>query len=131
MRRPLLSLGLIAGLGSCYSSSSLAPRDGVICTALAVAAINVKVLDSATSVGLSFQNLWARAREGSYMDSSHVSFTIAGDAPKTFGLAYERAGVYDVAVKASGYREWTKSGVVVTHDECHVVPVLLTARLQR
>jgi hypothetical protein len=102
-----------------------------MCTAVAVAGINVQVLDDATGLGLSFNNLWARARDGNFTDSSMVAFTIAANAPRVFGLAYERAGTYEVTVRASGYREWKQSNVVVTSDQCHVVPVRLTARLER
>ena len=44
-------------------------------------------------------------------------------------LAYERAGTYTVTVHATGYRDWIKPGVTVTKDVCHVIGVLLTARL--
>jgi hypothetical protein len=44
--------------------------------------------------------------------------------------AGERAGTYAVTVTATGYAEWTTSGVVVTADECHVIPVRLEPRLQ-
>jgi hypothetical protein len=103
----------------------------VVCTEIAIAAINVKVLDSVSGLGLSFSNLWARARDGTYMDSTLVPFTIAANAPRTFGLAYEREGTYDVSVRAAGYREWTRSHVVVKRDQCHVIPVSMTAYLQR
>jgi hypothetical protein len=121
-------LPLVVAVGCHWSS---APHEPVVCTDIAMAAINVKVLDSASGLGLSFSNLWARARDGTYTDSTLVPFTIAANAPRTFGLAYEREGTYEVTVRAAGYREWTRPNVVVKRDECHVIPVALTAYLQR
>ncbi|MEO5580406.1 MAG: PEGA domain-containing protein [Gemmatimonadaceae bacterium] len=46
-------------------------------------------------------------------------------------LAYERAGTYTVTVTKPGYREWRRTGVQVGRDECHVITVPLTARLQQ
>jgi hypothetical protein len=44
--------------------------------------------------------------------------------------APERPGVYAVTVRSPGYRDWTRTGIRVTADECHVKAVKLTARLQ-
>ena len=44
--------------------------------------------------------------------------------------AGERPGTYTVTVRKGGFRDWQRTGVVVTADECHVHPVELTARLQ-
>ena len=44
--------------------------------------------------------------------------------------AGERPGTYTVTVRKAGFRDWQRTGVVVTADECHVHPVELTARLQ-
>jgi hypothetical protein len=129
-RRLLLLLTSIVG-AACYSSTSPRERDGIACTLQAVPAVSVMVLDSASGLGLTFRNLWARARDGTFMDSSMVFQTLANDAPKTFSLAYERDGTYEVTVQAAGYREWKRSNVLVSRNECHVNPVTFTARLQR
>ena len=44
--------------------------------------------------------------------------------------AGERAGVYRVTVRKSGYTDWVRTGLRVTEDECHVRRTTLTARLQ-
>lgn len=44
--------------------------------------------------------------------------------------AGEAAGVYQVSVTASGYLSWSRSGVEVTEDECHVLTESLTALMQ-
>ena len=46
------------------------------------------------------------------------------------GGANEHAGLFTVTVTKSGYRDWTKSDVRVTADECHVNTTKLTALLQ-
>jgi hypothetical protein len=48
-----------------------------------------------------------------------------------WSTAGERPGTYRVVVRAPGYAEWARDGVVVGHDGCHVIPVTLVARLQR
>jgi hypothetical protein len=45
--------------------------------------------------------------------------------------AFEREGTYDVWVTAPGYQTWLRENVTVGADECHVIPVRLTARLVR
>jgi hypothetical protein len=42
------------------------------------------------------------------------------------------AGTYTVSVHRVGYVDWTKGGVVIKADDCHVTsPAILTAALQR
>jgi len=43
---------------------------------------------------------------------------------------YEREGTDTITVRRAGYATWTRTGVTVTRDECHVRPVTVTARLQ-
>jgi hypothetical protein len=59
-----------------------------------------------------------------------VSAEITNVVDGPYGLAYERAGTYTVTVEQQGYRPWSRSGVRVTKDECHVRGVSITARLQ-
>ena len=66
------------------------------------------------------------AVDGAYADTG---MTFPGNA--IFYMAHERAGTYSVTAELSGYQKWTKTGVVVTKDECHVRTVSMTARLQR
>ncbi len=99
------------------------PSD-TVCTLVAVPAISVEVVDSASNapVGRGAQIV---ARDGVYADTA--MFT-ASDGP--YGLAYERAGTYTVSVQQQGYRLWTISGINVSRDECHVRMMPLTARLR-
>jgi hypothetical protein len=126
----LAALAIIAS--SCGRENPVEPiDDNIACTAIAVAGVDVKVLDAATGLPLSFRNLWARVREGSYTDSAMVSLTFANNAPQHFALAYERAGTYDLTVGASGYQTFYVGSVVVKSDLCHVTPVSITALLRK
>lgn len=131
MRVPLI-IAMVAIVGACGKTSAVeAPNGPIACTAIAVAGVNVKVLDSLTGVPLAFRDLWARVTDGTYKDSVLISQTSATSAPYQFGLAYERPGHYELTVRALGYKAWTKSNVTVTADICHVNPVSITARLQK
>jgi hypothetical protein len=100
----------------------------VDCTLSEDPGINVEVRDSVTDVVLR-RGYTVVVSEGAYRDST----TIPSDGPEyPWGVqsAWERPGVYRVAVRASGYREWVRTGVRVRAGECHVRRVDLVARLQ-
>lgn len=129
MRPAIVSLAaLVVVAGAACQKSATAP---VYCTAEARPAITLTVVDSVTNQATLFQNLWAVARDGTYKDSVAVSLGDVQKGSVTVPLAYERAGVYTVSAKADGYQVWSKSGVTVTGDVCHVTTVALTARLAR
>lgn len=106
------------------------PGDGLVCTTEARAAISLTVVDSLTGQPAAFTGLFARAVDGTYVDSASF-FTSPGSGAVSTGLAYERKGTYTVTVGAAGYQNWVKTGVNVTAGECHVNGVVLTARLVR
>ena len=122
MRYFLLAV-LAVTLAACNSAT-----DSISCTQEARPGISVTVLDSATIVaaGRSSRIL---AHDGIFADSVPSQWTAASDGP--FGLVYERTGTYTVTVTRAGYRDWTKSGIVVTKDRCHVRTVPVTALLQK
>ncbi len=97
----------------------------VSCTDEARAGIAVEVRDSVSSAptGVGGRVI---ATEGGWADTT---LTMAGIA--IYGVAYERHGTYTVSVDQAGYRTWTRAGVVVTKDQCHVRTVSILARLQR
>ena len=72
-----------------------------------------------------------RATDGAYADSVVMPLFPAAPYNGPVPLAYERRGTYTVSVSANGYATWTRSGVLVTGDQCHVATVPLTARLAR
>ena len=90
--------------------------------------LHVTVVDSLTNTSPSSAILIARS--GAYVDS------VGPQARNELGwlglsAAMERSGTYDLTVRAPGYREWTRAGVRVTDDGCHVDPVTVTARLRQ
>lgn len=89
--------------------------------------LQVIVVDSLTNTSPPSAILIARS--GAYVDS------VGPRTPDALGwlslsAAMERSGMYDLTVRAPGYREWTRADVRVTDDGCHVDPVAVTARLR-
>jgi hypothetical protein len=113
-------LVLACTLGS--SACKLVPG---ACTTEAKPAVSVTVYDSATNA-LVGRGARIIARDGAFADTA--DFSNEYDGP--YGLAHERTGSYDVTVEQQGYRAWSRAGVNVTDDECHVRTVSVTARLQ-
>jgi hypothetical protein len=106
--------------------------DPVVCTANFKFGINITVVDSATAEPPSEATLLATS--GTFTDSvgprAPVQTVANGPLVLVLSTAGERAGLYSVTVRSPGYRDWTRTGVRVTADECHVRSVSLTARLQ-
>jgi hypothetical protein len=96
------------------------------CTADFRYGIIVEVRDSITGAPAA-EGARLIARDGAYADTSDQ---FAFVEPLTLRAAGERGGRYDLAIQKTGYREWTRTGVRVREDECHVIPVRLEARLQ-
>ena len=123
----LLLMSMLASGVTCVATS----RD-TVCTSDFRYGLNVTVTDSLT--GSPPNEAVLIARSGSFIDSvGPMHPALPGNGPQILVLsaAGEREGVYSVAVRSTGYLTWTRSGVVVTEDECHVRPVSLNARLQR
>ena len=97
---------------------------GYSCTTQAVPGIMVQVLDSLTGAPAG-RNARIIARAGTVADTANFT---EFDGP--YPLAFERSGTYAVTVEQQGYRLWSRTGIRVTKDECHVRTVSLTARLQ-
>lgn len=101
--------------------------NGVVCTALFAYGLSVTVVDSASGSPAG-AGATVVARDGAYADSA----TGAPGRPEfpSFSLAGERAGTYSISVTRPGYKPWSRSGVEVTKDVCHVRGVAITAKLQ-
>jgi hypothetical protein len=118
--RTLIGIGsVVLGLVGCDS-----PADPVICTAIAVDAIVVTVVDGASNQRIC--DATVTAVEGSF---SQVLRPFPAGIECTYSGPTERAGSYEVRVAKAGYSPVTTSNVRVTADECHVIPVKLTVRL--
>jgi len=105
---------------------------GTVCTTQFVYGINITVVDSATADPPSEATLLATS--GTFTDSvgprAPSQWVANGPLVLVLSTAGERAGAYSVTVRSPGYRNWTRTGIRVTANECHVNPVNLTARLQ-
>jgi hypothetical protein len=89
-----------------------------------LASVIVRAVDAPTGRPLSKELQWQSVlivRDGDFVDSTSLAR----------GAAYERAGVYDVTVRAPGYREWTRRGVRVREGLCDLKRARLKARLSR
>jgi len=98
-------------------------EEQVMCTMEARPALAVVVLDSATGAGLA-QAAVAIARQGDFADTLRGTDSIVSGA-------HERAGTYRVELSAPGYLDWSRDGVKVERDVCHVQTARLRALLVR
>ena len=121
--RALIAVPIVTMGGACTAPAG----NGTVCTALFAYGISVSVIDSASGAAAG-AGATVVASEGPYADSVVVPLTASPSFP--IGLAGERAGTYLVTVRKSGYRNWRRSDVVVTKDECHVKGVAVTAKIQ-
>lgn len=111
---------LVAG---CSAGSGIA--GDLACTKEARAGITVDVRDSLTNA-LVGQQSRIIAREAAFADTLD-----AGNADGPYGLVFERAGTYTLSVTRPGYQSWSQAGLQVAAGTCHVVGVVVTARLQK
>ncbi len=104
---------------------------GTVCTLEARPGLQVSPADSLAPEARSFTNVSVVARDGAFVDSVFRATWPDGLFGGAVPLAFERRGTYVVTVRAAGYAPWTRAGVVVAGDVCHVVTVNMTARLAR
>jgi hypothetical protein len=99
--------------------------DPLVCTSDFRNGIAVTVRDSVTGAPTDAGTM-VLAVDGAFRDSTDVSF-----GSGLYRLVGERPGTYQLIVRHAGYRDWTRSGVQVTSNACHVNTTALTALLQR
>jgi hypothetical protein len=112
MKRLWLAALLVVPLGACEGLPT-------VCTDEARPALDVTVTSATTGAPVVATVI---ARDGAFADSMST-------AGPYFTSLWERAGTYDVTVRAAGYATWTRSDVKVAKDQCHVKTVHLDARL--
>lgn len=123
---PAGSLAIAAAYLMAAGCEDALPSGPPVCTAIAVEGLNVTVTDAATGQRLCDGTVTVREggfsaelrRFGGPFDCVHTGPT-------------ERAGRYEVQVTRARYATVTRADVVVTADECHVIPVMLTIPLDR
>jgi len=106
----------------------MAPHD-VVCTDNLVFGLTVKVRDSVTDAPAGRQAAVV-AQDGAYQETLQFLGAISATDSLTFFGAAERAGTYRITATKAGYRSWTRGGVDLSSDVCHVHPVVVEARLQ-
>ena len=84
----------------------------------------IAVTDSSTGMNLAGQETIVEVRDGAYVD------TVPQATPTEYQGAGERPGTYSIKVQRQGFGVWQNAGIRVGEDECHVIPVLVNARLQ-
>ena len=106
-----------AGLAACA-----VVEPDVACTGEFVYGLHVTAVDSTTGAPVLEGLAGVATREG--VPEDMVIFE-----NQLFG-AGETPGVYQASVTADGYLPWSRSGVEVTEDECHVLTESFTALMQ-
>lgn len=106
---------------------------GVGCTDSVERALEVEVQDAASGAYIAAgASGWAR--DGDFFEHLKVVGWRGyppNDTVTTLGGVYERSGRYEVVITHPGYQMWTRKGVRVSKDTCHVRTVRLTAQLIR
>jgi hypothetical protein len=117
-----IAWAVAAALGAAGCGDEPSP---VICTAVAVAALNVTVVDAATNQPLCDAEV--TVTDGGFRETLRVFPSSGADC--RYSGPFERPGTYEITVRRAGYPTAVQSGVRVTSDECHVIGVPVTIRL--
>lgn len=88
--------------------------------------IEVRIFDADTGAPLA-DSATLTLRDGSWTEVVDAPVWVPSD--ELLMGAGERGGTYDVTVERPRYQAWSRSGVRVEEDECHVIPVALDAPL--
>ncbi len=124
-----MRVSTVAALVAILALAACKPLTSTICSTEARPSLRVSLADSITGQIGPFRNVTMVAVDGAYKDSVFVGNIPANPTLNVYPLATEHAGTLTLTITADGYHTWTKSGLFVDHDECHVFPVSLGARL--
>lgn len=108
-----------------FTSSCDDNDDHIFCSDQFVFGLNVIVLDAVTGNPI-FQDIEVKAVDGMYQEL----LELVPGLEYAFVGAGERAGTYVVTITKLGYQTYTSVPIVLTRDECHVIPKFLTVNLQ-
>lgn len=118
--RGTAAIGVLVSVTACYEGDPWGP---IACTSQFVFGLTVTVRDQSSTLPKA-EDATLTLREGAYVEV--VTDSWDGTTLKGAG---ERSGTYAVTVEHPGYEAWTRAGVEITEDECHVIPVSITADL--
>jgi len=108
----------------------IVPDDGTLpggraCTTVFVYGLNVTVTDAETGAAITGATL-------TLTDESQPYTEILDEVRSgVYVGAGERPGQYTLIAEAPGYKPQTIAGIVITADECHVIPVQIQVAMQR
>jgi hypothetical protein len=122
MKRRLLFLFCLGILVvSCCGTS-----EEIFCTEEARAGLNISVTlaESSSSIPIS-DGVTVTATDGDYLEV----LQFYDPQNPIFSGAYERAGTYIITVTKPGRQTYISQPIVVTRDECHVIPKNITVFL--
>ena len=119
-------VAIVTAVGLAGCEAVKVPTDPVACTAIAVSSLNVTVRDAAT--GARVCDATVTAIQGAEQFEL-MRFPQPPDACAYSG-PWERPGVFELRVDRAGYESAAVSGIRVSADECHVIPVAVTVDLR-
>jgi hypothetical protein len=125
LKRPLLFGGVVLAGAGCISHTPTSPESPV-CTAVAVPALSITVLDAATARRVCDASVVAV--DGAFQEDLRAW---GSDDDCRYLGPTERPGSYEVRATKPGYRPAVVPGVRVDADECHVKTVAVTLFLER
>jgi hypothetical protein len=111
---------------ACVGLACTRPTEPPVCTAIAVDALVVTVVDAAT--GQRICDAKVVAVDGAFSEDLRP---LGSGQDCTSSGPTERAGVYEIRATRAGYESAVQSGVRVAADVCHVIPVKVTLQLQK
>jgi hypothetical protein len=121
LQRPVLAMGL--AVAACTTPTAQ------VCTESVEPGIVVRIVDSVTGEPKASM-VKGEATAPGYADSLRAYESLGTGQLLSLAGAFERAGVYAVTIRGSGYRDWQADQIRVAPGGCHVKTVTLTARLQ-
>jgi len=95
--------------------------NGPVCTEVFVYGVNVTLTDTETGEPVTGATL--------VLSEATYTETMREITPGQYVGAGERPGTYELTVEAEGFLPESRSMIVVTADECHVIPVNLDIAL--
>jgi hypothetical protein len=111
---------------ACFGLACAKPTEPIVCTAIAVDALVVTVVDAST--GQRICDAKVVAVDGAFNEELR---RFGPGADCTYSGATERRGVYEIHATKAGYEPAVQNGIRVTADVCHVIPVRVPLQLKK
>lgn len=103
--------------------------DSVACTEIAVASVQVKVVDASNTVVMDAQVTFTL--DGGPVEEAQCAVPpVSGGGCGEWITAYERAGTFVVTAKSADGMKTASQTVLVEKDACHVITESITLTLQ-